>query len=104
MTEPRPIVLITGVGRRISIGTEIARQLARDGWGIAFANHSPKRGFVDEFTLELRIVRAPWSAFLPVRQGPAATSVPEGTGSYGVPPVIRTICASIPPASRTISV
>jgi NAD(P)-dependent dehydrogenase (short-subunit alcohol dehydrogenase family) len=28
MTQERPIVLITGVGRRISIGTEIARQLA----------------------------------------------------------------------------
>ena len=53
MTPQRPIVLITGVGRRISIGTEIARQLAADGWDIAFANHSPERGFVDEFTLEL---------------------------------------------------
>ena len=53
MTERRPIVLITGVGRRISIGTEIARQLAADGWDIAFANHSPERGFVEEFTLEL---------------------------------------------------
>jgi 3-oxoacyl-[acyl-carrier protein] reductase len=53
MTEQRPIVLITGVGRRISIGTEIARQLAADGWDVAFANHSPERGFVDEFTLEL---------------------------------------------------
>ncbi|MCB5290635.1 SDR family oxidoreductase [Arthrobacter sp. SO3] len=54
MTEPRPLVLITGVGRRISIGTEIARQLAADGWDIAFANHSPERGFVDEFTRELQ--------------------------------------------------
>ncbi|MDF9752262.1 SDR family oxidoreductase [Arthrobacter sp. ES3-54] len=53
MTQQRPIVLITGVGRQISIGTEIARQLATDGWDIAFANHSPERGFVDEFTLEL---------------------------------------------------
>lgn len=53
MTEQRPIVLITGVGRQISIGTEIARQLAADGWDIAFANHSPERGFVEEFTLEL---------------------------------------------------
>ena len=54
MTQQRPIVLITGVARQISIGTEIARQLAADGWDIAFANHSPERGFVDEFTLELR--------------------------------------------------
>lgn len=53
MTEQRPIVLITGVGRRISIGTEIARQLAADGWDIAFANYGPDHGFVDEFTLEL---------------------------------------------------
>lgn len=53
MTEHRPIVLITGVGRRLSIGTEIARQLAAEGWDIAFANHSPESGFVDEFTLEL---------------------------------------------------
>lgn len=54
MTEQRPIVLITGVGRRISIGTEIARRLAADGWDIAFANHSPEPGFVDEFTVELQ--------------------------------------------------
>ena len=53
MTQERPVVLITGVGRRISIGTEIARQLAADGWDIAFANHSPERGFVEELTLEL---------------------------------------------------
>ncbi|MET1064151.1 MAG: SDR family oxidoreductase [Arthrobacter sp.] len=54
MTLNRPIVLITGVGRRVSIGTAIARQLAADGWDIAFANHSPEQGFVNEFTLELR--------------------------------------------------
>ncbi|WP_320538129.1 SDR family oxidoreductase [Pseudarthrobacter sp. IC2-21] len=54
MTEPRPLVLITGVGRKISIGTEIARRLAADGWDIAFANHSPDSGFVDEFSLELQ--------------------------------------------------
>lgn len=58
MTENRPIVLITGVGRRISIGTEIARQLAADGWNIAFANHSPERGFEDEFTRELQALGA----------------------------------------------
>ncbi len=58
MTPQRPIALITGVGRRISIGTEIARQLAADGWDIAFANHRPERGFVDEFTLELHALGA----------------------------------------------
>ncbi|XAS63750.1 SDR family oxidoreductase [Pseudarthrobacter sp. So.54] len=53
MTEPRPIALITGVGRPISIGTEIARQLAADGWDIAVANHRPEQGFVADLTLEL---------------------------------------------------
>jgi 3-oxoacyl-[acyl-carrier protein] reductase len=54
MSEERPIVLVTGVGRRISIGTEIARRLASDGWDVAFANYRPDSGFVDEFTMELR--------------------------------------------------
>jgi 3-oxoacyl-[acyl-carrier protein] reductase len=58
MTKQRPVVLITGVGRRVSIGTEIARQLAADGWDIAFANHSPEPGFVDEFTVELHALGA----------------------------------------------
>lgn len=54
MTEKRPIVLITGVGRRISIGTEVARLLAADGWDVAFANLAPEPGFVAEFSAELR--------------------------------------------------
>ncbi len=54
MTEKRPIVLITGVGRRISIGTEIARLLAADGWDVAFAHYRPEPGFVVDFSAELR--------------------------------------------------
>ena len=54
MTVERPLVLITGVGRRISIGTAIARELAADGWDIAFTNFRPEPNFGDEFTAELR--------------------------------------------------
>lgn len=36
MTEPRPVVLLTGLGRRVGIAAGIARRLANDGWDIAF--------------------------------------------------------------------
>lgn len=53
MKNHRPLALVTGVGRRISIGTAIARQLAEDGWDIAFSNYRPDPGFVAEFGREL---------------------------------------------------
>lgn len=38
---PRPLALITGVGRTIGIGAGIARQLASSGWDIAFTYWTP---------------------------------------------------------------
>lgn len=35
-THTRPIAVVTGVGRSVSIGTAIAEALAADGWDIAF--------------------------------------------------------------------
>lgn len=39
--NPRPLALITGVGRTVGIGAGIARQLAASGWDIAFTYWSP---------------------------------------------------------------
>ncbi|WP_405988532.1 SDR family oxidoreductase [Streptomyces sp. NBC_00986] len=39
--SPRPLALITGVGRTIGIGAGIARQLAASGWDIAFTYWAP---------------------------------------------------------------
>lgn len=39
--SPRPVALITGVGRTVGIGAGIARQLARSGWDIAFSYWTP---------------------------------------------------------------
>lgn len=39
--SPRPLALITGVGRTVGIGAGIARQLAASGWNIAFTCWSP---------------------------------------------------------------
>lgn len=50
----RPLALITGVGRPISIGTAIARQLADDGWDIAFSNYRPDSGFVAALEQDLQ--------------------------------------------------
>jgi len=35
-TPPRPVALVTGVGRTVGIGAGIVRQLATSGWDIAF--------------------------------------------------------------------
>lgn len=40
MANPRPVVLLTGLGRREGIAAGIAERLAADGWDIAFAYSS----------------------------------------------------------------
>ena len=62
MPDPRPVALVTGVGRRISIGTEIARRLAAEGWDVAFAGYAPEVGFPEAFTAELQALGARASA------------------------------------------
>jgi 3-oxoacyl-[acyl-carrier protein] reductase len=37
----RPVALITGVGRTVSIGTAVAEALAADGWNIGFVHWDP---------------------------------------------------------------
>ncbi|MEZ0493927.1 SDR family oxidoreductase [Kineococcus sp. TBRC 1896] len=37
----RPVVLVTGVGRRVGIGAGVAARLARDGWDVATTHWTP---------------------------------------------------------------
>lgn len=41
MPEPRPVALVTGVGRPQGIGAGIIRTLARDGWDLAVSRWEP---------------------------------------------------------------
>lgn len=93
MSEQRPIALVTGVGRRISIGTEIARQLAADGWDVALSCFGPEPGFVDDFLVELRGLGAntlPVESDLSIPSAPAEL-VEKVAGEFGP---IRALVAS----------
>src|SRR6187551_2254536 len=37
----RPVVLVTGVGRRVGLGAAIAVRLAQDGWDVATSHWTP---------------------------------------------------------------
>ncbi|WP_217238498.1 SDR family oxidoreductase [Streptomyces sp. AC555_RSS877] len=59
---PRPLALVTGVGRTVGIGAGTARQLAASGWNIAFTYWTPydqrmpwgvEEGATDDITREL---------------------------------------------------
>jgi 3-oxoacyl-[acyl-carrier protein] reductase len=39
--DSRPVALVTGVGRRVGIGTAIVQRLAADGWDVGFASWRP---------------------------------------------------------------
>jgi 3-oxoacyl-[acyl-carrier protein] reductase len=39
--QPRPVVLVTGVGRTVGIGAAIALRLAEDGWDVATTQWTP---------------------------------------------------------------
>jgi 3-oxoacyl-[acyl-carrier protein] reductase len=39
--QPRPVVLVTGVGRTVGIGAAIALRLAEDGWDVATTHWTP---------------------------------------------------------------
>jgi 3-oxoacyl-[acyl-carrier protein] reductase len=41
VVTPRPVALVTGVGRRVGIGAAIAARLATDGWDVAITYWAP---------------------------------------------------------------
>lgn len=40
-SEPRPVALVTGVGRQVGIGAAVARRLAGNGWDVAISHWTP---------------------------------------------------------------
>jgi len=65
---PRPVALITGVGRRIGIGAAIAVRLARDGWDVGLSGWAP----YDD--------RMPWGRDLEVTGSFAGDSAGDSAG------------------------
>ena len=64
---PRPVALITGVGRRVGIGAAIATRLARDGWDVGTTGWAP----YDD--------RMPWGRDLTADRRAELTAEPTGS-------------------------
>jgi 3-oxoacyl-[acyl-carrier protein] reductase len=62
----RPVALVTGAGRTISIGTSVARHLAESGWDVAFTYWTPYDA------------RRPWGA-----EPDAAATLTRALGEHG---------------------
>ncbi|MFC1415516.1 SDR family oxidoreductase [Streptacidiphilus cavernicola] len=69
---PRPVALLTGVGRSVGIGAGIARQLARSGWNIAFTYWTPYDA------------RMPWGVEPAAANGIAAALAEHGVDTVAV--------------------
>ncbi len=68
----RPVALVTGVGRTVGIGAGVARELATQGWDVAFAHWTP----YDE--------RMPWGAEPDASREVERDLAARGAASVGV--------------------